>query len=105
MPVLQELFLNDGAYNSATYTSSWINVSSSKSVTVTVFSSSNCNINIERAVDNGFAIIDTISETHTGGTLYTTNIPTALSFLRLSIINLVTLPCDLKIQAYFFLDN
>ena len=105
MPEIQTFFFNDVSYSSASYTSLWFNVSSSKAFTFTVFCSSDCDIVIEEAIDDGYQIICSKISSHIGGNVFSVTKNTGLAFVRLSVINIVSLPCNLKVQGYFYLDN
>ena len=105
MPEVQNLFFNDVSYVSPSYDSLWLNVSASKYYTISVFCSADCEIRIQSAVDDDYQIICTTSESHAANDLFTVRRPTGFAFIRLSIVNIVSSPCDLKVQAYFFLDQ
>lgn len=105
MPEVQNLFFNDVAYGASNYESIWVNVSASKYYTLSVFCSADCEIRIQSAADDDYQIICTTAASHVGGDLFTITRPTAFAFIRLSLVNIVSSPCDLKVQAYFFLDE
>jgi hypothetical protein len=59
MPESINLFVNETAYPTSTYTSLWTNVSSSQSIIFSAFATVNYDMSIRWATDNNYNIIDT----------------------------------------------
>lgn len=105
MPEIQNFFFNDVAYASTSYTSLWIDVSSTKAFTFSVYCSSDCDIKIQGAVDDAYQIVSSQNSAFLAGSSFSVTQNTGLAFVRLFIDNIAVVPCDLKIQGFFYLDT
>lgn len=102
MPRIKDIFINDSAFASSSYTGSWENISSSKYYTISVYCSVNCSIIIENSFDS-VQVVKTSTTPLIGGSLIEITSPILTSFIKISV-NVLSNPCDLKIEGFFFTD-
>jgi hypothetical protein len=104
MPEADELFNNNPAYNSPTFVSEWLNISSSNSLYIIVFSSSAYTCTIDYTIDDQYQIISTESTFSEANTSKEFVLYAKTRFLRLTVSGL-TNPCILRTQGWFHTTN
>lgn len=105
MPKIRDWQVNETAYATSSYISSWENLSSSKYYTITIFCDVNCDVVIEYAFDDDLQIVRTDTTALVGGSTFELTSPLVTNFVRVSTINIASNPCDLKFQGFFYTDR
>jgi hypothetical protein len=101
MPEQENLFKNELAYNSLTYTSVWIDVSSSQKIIFVAFADVNFDMTINWSVDDTFNIITTDSLSVVANNSGEFNQSIKSRFMQVHMI-FSSNPVDFQNQVFFF---
>jgi hypothetical protein len=103
MPEVKEAYFNSTNYNLSSRNSPWINVSVSESLIYTVHCDQNCDLVIEwSADDNPIQVIETETYPLIANIDKTVTIDLIKwRYIRFSVANIASTPCDLKCQVFF----
>lgn len=105
MSEIREVYINNPTYPNITYITEWLNVSSSVSLTFTIFEDNNCDIVLDWAIDNNYNIINTETTALIGGNSTTIYTPVKNRFVRLSVINIAVQPSVLEVQGFHYITS
>ena len=99
MPEIKELYLFDAAYASATYTSEWLNITTSQRLSIIVYCSSSYTTTVEYAIDTNYLVIASDVSSNPAGT-QELDINSKTRFCRLLITG-ISPPATLNVQGFF----
>lgn len=105
MSEIREVYVNNPIYPNNSYISEWLNVSSSLSLTFTIFEDNNCDVVLDWATDNNYNIINTETTALVGGNSLTIYTPVKNRFVRLSILNIAIQPSVLELQGFHYITS
>jgi hypothetical protein len=104
MPELTDIYNSQVGWNTPTWTSEWINISSSQTIVFSAFSTVDYDMIVNWSMDDNHDIVDTDTKSVLANQADELFLPVKTRFIQCSL-TFVSNPVDFKTQFFFFLTN